>query len=65
MSEMSLGGATWQGSLRDLANMVYQIKRMRAFGRLSLRNTERRSVAHLYFRAGKLVHMVRDSVLRG
>src|SRR5215475_4762869 len=38
--------------------MVYQIKRIRAFGRLSLRNTERRSVVHLYFRAGKLVHIV-------
>lgn len=58
MSEMSLSGATWQGALRDLANMIYQIRRMRAFGRLSLRNTERRSVAHLYFRAGKLVHIV-------
>ncbi len=31
---------------------------MRAFGRLSLRNSERLSIAHLYFRAGKLVHIV-------
>jgi hypothetical protein len=38
--------------------MIYQIKRMRAFGRLSLRNTERRSIVHLYFRAGKLIHIV-------
>lgn len=58
MPQKSSVGASWQGSLRDLANMVYQIKRIRAFGRLSLRNTERRSVAHLYFRAGKLIHIV-------
>jgi len=31
---------------------------MRTFGRLSLRNTERLSIAHLYFRAGKLFHIV-------
>jgi hypothetical protein len=51
-------GSSWQGSLRDLVNIIQQIRRMRAFGRLSLRNTERLSVAHLYFRAGKLIHIV-------
>lgn len=51
-------GASWQGSLRDLANIIYHIRRLRMFGRLSLRNTHRLSVAHLYFRAGKLVHIV-------
>ena len=58
MPQTGLIGASWQGSLRDLANMVYQIKRLRAFGRLTLRNTERVSVSHLYFRAGKLIHAV-------
>ena len=58
MPQISLIGSSWQGSLSDLANMVDQIKRLRAFGRLSLRNTERLSIAHLYFRAGKLVHIV-------
>ncbi len=48
----------WQGSFRDLANVVLHIRRMRLFGRLSLRNAERLSVVHLYFRAGKLVHVV-------
>src|SRR5436305_6631249 len=51
-------GNSWQGSLRDLANVVSHIRRLRMFGRLSLRNTERLSVAHLYFRSGKLVHIV-------
>lgn len=55
--QTNLFGSAWQGSLADLANMVYQIKRLRAFGRLSLRNTERLSIAHLFFRAGKLVHI--------
>ena len=58
MPQTSPFGFAWQGSLRDLANIVQQIRRMRAFGRLSLRNTERLSIAHLYFRAGKLVHIV-------
>jgi hypothetical protein len=53
-----LVSASWQGSLHDLANIIYQVRRIHAFGRLSLRNTERLSVAHLYFRAGKLVHVV-------
>src|SRR5258708_5835075 len=51
-------GPTWQGSLRDLATMIYQIKRSGASGRLTLRNAERLSVVHLYFRMGKLVHVV-------
>jgi hypothetical protein len=55
--QVSVFGSSWQGSLADLANMVYQIKSQRAFGRLSLRNTERLSIAHCYFRAGKLVHI--------
>ncbi len=50
--------SSWQGSLNDLANLVYQIKRLRVFGRLLLRNSERLSIAQLYFRAGKLVHIV-------
>lgn len=51
-------GNSWQGSLRNLANVISHIRRLRMFGRLSLRNTERLSVAHLYFHAGKLVHIV-------
>jgi hypothetical protein len=56
--QTSLMGSAWQGSLSDLAHVVNQIKYARAFGRLSLRNPERLSIAHLYFRAGKLVHVV-------
>ena len=51
-------GSPWQGSLRDLAKIVNMIRRSRAFGRLTLRNTTRLGVAHLYFRYGKLVHVV-------
>jgi len=51
-------GASWQGSLSDLAHIIQQVKLSRAFGRLSLRNSERLSVIHLYFRAGKLMHHV-------
>ncbi len=58
MPQISPIGSSWQGSLRDLANIVQQIRRMRAFGRLSLRNTEHLSIAQLYFRAGKLTHIV-------
>jgi hypothetical protein len=50
--------SSWQGSLRDLANIVHTIRRSRAFGRLTIRNSDRPGVAHLYFRSGKLVHMV-------
>jgi hypothetical protein len=57
VSQTSPVGSSWQGSLRDLANIVQQIRRMRAFGRLSLRNTERLSIVQIYFRAGKLFHI--------
>lgn len=49
---------SWQGSLRDLAVIVNTIRHSRAYGRLTLRNMERIGVAHLYFRAGKLVHIL-------
>jgi hypothetical protein len=47
-----------QGSLSDLANFIQNIKRSHAFGRLSLRNSEYIGIAHLYYRAGRLVHIV-------
>jgi len=50
--------SSWQGTLRDLANIVVTIRRSRAFGRLTLRNEDRLGVAHLYFHAGKLVHII-------
>lgn len=56
--QASLFGSTWQGSLSDLANIVQQVKRLRTFGRLSLRSTDRVSIVHLYFRAGQLAHIV-------
>ncbi len=58
MAQASLFGASWQGSLTDLAAVVDHIKRTRAFGRLSLRNLDHLTIVHLYFRAGKLVHVV-------
>ena len=58
MPQASLFGTSWQGSLEDLANIIQQVRRMRAFGRLTLRNKERFSIAHLYFRAGKLAQVV-------
>ncbi len=58
MPQASLFGPSWQGSLQDLANIVQQVRRMRTFGRLTLRNAERFSIAHLYFRAGKLALIV-------
>lgn len=58
MPQASIFGTSWQGSLAELAQLVHQIRRTRMFGRLSLRNSERMSIAHLYFRAGKLAHMV-------
>lgn len=58
MYRASVLGTAWQGSWRDLANVILRIRRLRTFGRLSLRNTERLSVAHLYFRGGRLVHIV-------
>ena len=51
-------GPSWQGTLRDLANIVTIIRRPRAFGRLTVRNEERLGVAHFYFLAGKLVHII-------
>lgn len=57
MSQTNFTGSSWQGSLGDLTYMVYQIRCIRAFGRLSLRNSERLSIAQLYFRAGKLAHI--------
>ncbi len=58
MPQISPFGPSWRGSLRELAFAVNHIRRSKAFGRLSLRNTERLSVAHLYFKAGKLVQIV-------
>jgi len=49
---------SWQGSLSDLAHILQNVKRSKAFGRLSLRNSEYVSIAHLYYRAGKLVNIV-------
>ncbi len=51
----------WQGSLWDLAGIITTIRRSQAFGRLTLRNSDRVSVAHLYFHNGKLVHIVGSS----
>ena len=51
-------GSFWQGPLGELVHIVRHIQRMRAFGRLSLRNTEWLGIIHLYYRAGKLVHIV-------
>jgi hypothetical protein len=52
---------SWQGSLQDLASIISNIRRSRAFGRLTLRNTDRLGVAHLYFHGGRLVHIVGSS----
>jgi hypothetical protein len=49
---------SWQGSLYDLAVIVNTIRSSRMFGRLTLRNVDRPGVAHLYFRGGKLVHIL-------
>jgi hypothetical protein len=51
-------GPSWQGTLRDLANIVTIVRRSRAFGRLTLRNEEQLGVAHFYFHAGRLVHII-------
>lgn len=51
----------WQGSLWDLTGIIITIRRSRAFGRLTLRNSDRVGVAHLYFHDGKLVHIVGSS----
>lgn len=58
MHQASHFGPSAQGSLSDIANIVQHVRRVRAFGRVSLRNLDRLGIAHLYFRAGKLVHAV-------
>jgi hypothetical protein len=58
VSQTGIFGPSWQGSLSDLANIIQYIKRSKAFGRLSLRNLEHIGIAHLYYRAGKLVQIV-------
>jgi hypothetical protein len=40
---------------------MFNIRRSRAFGRLTLRNSDRMGVAHLYFHSGKLAHIVGSS----
>jgi hypothetical protein len=49
---------SWQGSLYELAAIVNTIRGSHMFGRLTLRNMDRPGVAHLYFRGGKLVHIL-------
>ncbi|HEX6484320.1 MAG TPA: hypothetical protein VF043_36210 [Ktedonobacteraceae bacterium] len=49
---------SWQGSLYDLAAIMNKIRGSHMFGRLTLRNMDQPGVAHLYFRAGKLVHIL-------
>lgn len=51
----------WQGSLWDLTRIVATIRRSRAFGRLTLRNSDRVGIVHLYFHGGNLVHIVGSS----
>lgn len=51
----------WQGSLWDLTRIVITIRRSHAFGRLTLRNSDRMGVAHLYFHGGRLAHIVGSS----
>ncbi|HEY1352354.1 MAG TPA: DUF4388 domain-containing protein [Ktedonobacteraceae bacterium] len=53
--------APWQGSLWDLTRIVTTIRRSHAFGRLTLRNSNRPGVAHLYFHGGRLAHVVSSS----
>lgn len=50
--------APWQGSLWDLTRIVTTIRRSHAFGRLTLRNSDRLGVVHLYFHNGRLAHVV-------
>ena len=51
----------WQGSLWDLTRIITTVRRSRSNGRLTLRNSDRIGVAHLYFHAGRLVHIVGSS----
>lgn len=53
--------AHWRGSLRDLPAIVNAIRRSWALGRLTLRSTTHIGLIHLYFHAGKLVHVVSNS----
>ena len=65
MTQSQSYGPSWQGTLRDLANIVTMIRRSRAFGRLTLRNEEQLGVAHFYFHAGKLVHIIERHQIEG
>ncbi len=58
MTQHATSGSSRQGTLRDLAQIVYAIRRSHATGRLTIRNTARLGVAHLYFRNGQLMHVV-------
>src|SRR5579864_926015 len=58
LSQVHSYRTSWQGTLRDLAQILTAIHRARAFGRLTLRNEEALSVAHFYFYSGKLVHII-------
>lgn len=58
MAHATPNSSSWQGSLRDLAAITNSIRRTHAVGRLTIRNTVRLGVAHLYFRGGRLIHVV-------
>ena len=58
MAQATPFGSSWRGSLRDLATITSNIRRSHAQGRLTIRNTTRVGVAHLYFRSGRIVHVV-------
>ena len=58
MAQSTRFSSSWQGSLRDLAVITNNIRRTHAQGRLTIRNTVRLGVAHLYFRSGRLIHVV-------
>jgi hypothetical protein len=58
VSQAHTSRTSWQGTLRDLAQFIAAIRQSHAFGRLTLRNEEAFSVAHFYFYAGQLVHIL-------
>ncbi|MHB8596496.1 MAG: hypothetical protein ACYDER_06760 [Ktedonobacteraceae bacterium] len=58
MAQATPFSSSWQGSLRDLATISKNIRRSHAQGRLTIRNIARLGVAHLYFRGGRLIHVV-------
>lgn len=58
MAQATPSRPSWQGSLPDLAAITRSIRRTHAQGRLTVRNTARLGVAHLYFRSGRLMHVV-------